>query len=124
MDVNISVIIPTFNRAHLIAETIESIINQSFKPREIIVIDDGSTDNTDRVIAKYRDVVQYYKIENSGVCTARNLGADKAGSEWLAFCDSDDLWHRDKLLLQVELVRSAPEIEYCFTNFQIYKNGQ
>lgn len=124
MDISVSVIIPTFNRAHLISETIDTIINQSFKPSEIIVVDDGSSDDTENVIKKYSDNVKYVKIVNSGVCKARNVGVDTSRSDWIAFCDSDDLWHKDKLLKQFELIHHAPEVEYCFTNFQIYKNGQ
>lgn len=124
MNIRVSVIIPTFNREHLISATIESIINQSFRPAEIIVIDDGSTDHTDRVVAKYGNLVQYIKIVNSGVCKARNVGVDKAQSEWIAFCDSDDIWHQDKLFHQVELLRNMPEVEYCFTNFQVFKDCQ
>ncbi len=122
MDIKISVIIPTFNRAHLISETLDSIIAQSFRAAEIIVIDDGSTDDTDRIVARYGNLVQYVKIWNSGVCKARNVGVAKAQSEWIAFCDSDDLWHQDKLFHHVELLRNAPEVEYCFTNFQTFEN--
>lgn len=124
MDVKVSVIIPTFNRAHLISETIRSVVNQSFRPAEVIVIDDGSTDDTERVVARYGNLVQYIRIIKSGVCKARNVGAAKAQSEWIAFCDSDDLWHRDKLFHQVELIQNMPEVEYSFTNFQIFKDGQ
>lgn len=124
MDIAVSVIIPTFNRGHLIAETIRSICEQSFKPSEIIVIDDGSTDDTESVVAHCKGVTQYCRIENSGVCKARNIGVDKAQGEWLAFCDSDDLWHRDKLLHQVELLQKRPDVEYCFTNFQTFQDGQ
>ena len=123
MDIRVSVIIPTFNRAHLVSETIYSIIDQLHKPEEIIVVDDGSTDNTENELKKYGDKVRYIKIENSGVCKARNVGVSMAKFDWIAFCDSDDLWSKEKLLRQVELVRFAPEVEYCFTNFKIVSNG-
>lgn len=116
----ISVVIPTFNRAHLIAETLESVKAQSFKPAEIIVVDDGSEDDTENVVKKFGNV-KYHKIPNSGVCIARNYGVEKSRSEWIAFCDSDDLWEKNKLLHQMELATSAPECEYCFTNFRIVK---
>jgi glycosyltransferase involved in cell wall biosynthesis len=124
MNINVSVVIPTFNRADLISETINSIIDQSFPPAEIIVVDDGSVDDTEHVIAGYGDKVQYVKIKNSGVCKARNVGVSVANSDWIAFCDADDLWLRDKLSLQVELIRQTPEVEYCFTNFRIVEDGQ
>lgn len=123
MDISVSVIIPTFNREHLISETIGSIIAQSFRPAEIIVVDDGSTDHTERAVAQFGDLVQYIRIANSGVCKARNVGVENSKSEWIAFCDSDDLWHTDKLLHQVELIRNSDDVEYCFTNFQTFKGS-
>lgn len=123
MDIGVSVIIPTFNREHLISETIESIISQSFRAAEIIVIDDGSTDHTEHAVAQYGDLVKYIKISNSGVCKARNVGVENSKSEWIAFCDSDDIWHQDKLLHQVELIRNSDNVEYCFTNFQTFKGN-
>jgi glycosyltransferase involved in cell wall biosynthesis len=124
VNINISVIIPTYNRGHLISETIESIINQIYRPSEIIVVDDGSTDITATVVAKYISIVKYYKIENSGVCKARNFGVGKAHSDWIAFCDSDDIWRDDKLSQQVELILNSKGVEYCFTNFQTFEDGQ
>jgi glycosyltransferase involved in cell wall biosynthesis len=124
MEMSVSVIIPAFNRAHLIGETLESIIDQSLPPAEIIVVDDGSTDETAAVVARYRRKVRYVKIPNSGVCRARNTGAALACGEWLAFCDSDDLWARDKLARQAALFRCSPGTEYCFTNFRFVRNGR
>lgn len=113
----ISVVVPTYNRAHLISETIESIINQSYHPSEIIIIDDGSTDDTHHVVSKYFGIVRYKRIPNSGVGVARNVGVEIAENDWIAFCDSDDLWHRDKLYYQVELLNYKIKCEYCFTDF-------
>ncbi|HWS14925.1 MAG TPA: glycosyltransferase family A protein [Candidatus Methylomirabilis sp.] len=123
MDFPVSVIIPAYNRARLIPQTIDSIIEQSLHPAEIIVVDDGSTDDTETAIKRYGDKVRYIKIENSGVCKARNVGVSASNCDWIAFCDSDDLWDREKLLRQTELVRYAPEVEYCFTNFKTVSNG-
>lgn len=120
----VSVIIPTYNRAHLISETIDSIVNQTLRPAEIVIVDDGSTDNTERVVKKYANLVKYYRIENSGVCKARNVGVDKSQNEWVAFCDSDDLWHQDKLFHQVQLIKSSNEVEYCFTNFRVFSGDR
>jgi glycosyltransferase involved in cell wall biosynthesis len=122
MKISVAVIIPTFNRAHLISETIDSILSQSVPPAEIIVVDDGSTDDTEQVIAGYGDRVKYVRIVNSGVCRARNVGVENAQSDWVAFCDHDDLWHRDKLSYQVGLIRDMPEVEYSFNNFRIIKD--
>jgi glycosyltransferase involved in cell wall biosynthesis len=114
-----SVIIPTYNRAHLLPPTLQSITSQSHKPVEVIVVDDGSTDDTEQVVRRYGQGVQYLRIENSGQCRARNVGVAASTAPWVAFCDSDDLWHPDKLALQARLLEKAPDVEYSFTNFRL-----
>jgi glycosyltransferase involved in cell wall biosynthesis len=94
----ISVIIPTFNRAKLLKRALSSVVNQSLKPHEIIVIDDGSSDETRSVAKDF--LVKYHYQPNSGVSRARNVGVKIASAEMIAFLDSDDEWHKDKLLLQ------------------------
>jgi glycosyltransferase involved in cell wall biosynthesis len=86
-----SIIIPTYNRAHLIGNTIQSVLSQSYPHFEIIVVDDGSTDNTEDVIASFDSPkIRYIKIKNSERGYARNYGAKQAKGEWLYFLDSDD----------------------------------
>jgi len=87
-----SVIIPVFNRAHLVKATIDSVLEQDFKDYEIIAVDDGSTDRSGDVIQQYRDQVIYVRQENQGEGAARNSGIQIAQGEYLAFLDSDDLW--------------------------------
>jgi len=120
---NISVIVPTFNRADLIAQSLESILNQSYRPAEVIVVDDGSTDQTQAVVQPFANSVKYLRIENSGPTRARNVGVEASGSEWIAFCDSDDLWHPEKLAAQVHLCEKMPDLQYCFTNFKTVTDG-
>jgi len=120
---DISVIIPTYNRASLIPETLQSILAQSYRPAEVIVIDDGSTDKTEAAVRRFGAAVRYHKIENSGQGPARNVGASLSRGAWLAFCDSDDLWCPEKLELQVRLFESVPGLEYGFTNFKIVSHG-
>ncbi|HET8860557.1 glycosyltransferase [Marivirga sp.] len=88
----ISIIIPTFNRAKVISKSIESVINQTYSDWELIIVDDGSTDNTSDVILPYlkNDRIIYIKQENKGVCAARNYGAEHASLDYLLFLDSDD----------------------------------
>lgn len=93
----ISVLIPTYNRAALIARTIDSVLAQSLTPHEVIVVDDGSTDDTAAVVARFAPLVRYVRQSNAGVSRARNHLASLATGEWLAFTDSDDLWHPQKL---------------------------
>lgn len=114
----IAVIVPTYNRAHLIGATLDSILGQSYAPAEVIVVDDGSTDDTEAVLAAYASRVRYLRVSNSGPCKARNIGVAATTAPWVAFCDSDDLWRSDKLRRQVDLCLNARGVEYCFTNFQ------
>lgn len=87
-----SVIIPSYNRADLITKTIESVLNQSFKDYELIVVNDGSTDNTLEVLSPYKNKIILIDKENSGAEKSRNAGAEKASGNYLCFLDSDDLF--------------------------------
>jgi len=106
----VSVIIPTYNMARYLPEAIESVLNQSFKDFEIIVVDDGSTDNTKPIIESFQDKIIYLYQSNRGESAARNLGIKKAHGEFLAFLDADDKWLPDKLNLQVEVFKNNPTI--------------
>jgi glycosyltransferase involved in cell wall biosynthesis len=124
MSVDVSVIIPTFNRATLIGETIDSILTQTRPPSEVIVVDDGSTDDTEGVVARYGNAVRYHRIDNVGPSAARNVGVSLAKGSWLAFCDSDDLWRPTKLERQLALHELAPGVEYSFTDFSFVASGE
>ncbi len=116
IDSSISVIIPTFNRADFLDRALTSILGQSLQPDEIIVIDDGSTDNTQGLVKGDYPQVKYIYQENKGVSAARNLGLSKAQSKWLAFLDSDDEWLPKKLAMQVEQLNQNQDIKLCHTN--------
>jgi glycosyltransferase involved in cell wall biosynthesis len=105
-EILVSIIIPTFNRSQLLVRAITSVINQKYTNWELIIVDDGSTDETKEVVEKFQEVtkISYFKIENSGVSAARNHGIKLALGEWVAFLDSDDEWLPNKLSLQVEEV--------------------
>ena len=99
---NISVVIPTFNRAHLLERVIRSVWNQTFEAKEIIVVDDGSTDDTESLIRKLQnrrqgETLKYIQQINQGGNVARNRGIEEAKSELIAFLDSDDTWDKEKL---------------------------
>lgn len=99
----ISVIIPTYNRLQYVQEAIDSVLAQTYRNYELIVVDDGSMDDTGEMIkAKYNGRLHYYFQNNQGESVARNYGASKAKGEYLAFLDSDDKWHLDKLKYQVK----------------------
>jgi len=107
---DISVIIPVYNRADMLKTAVVSALNQTQPPREVIVVDDGSTDNPKAVLETIRDSrLKYLSQPNRGVAAARNLGIREAGAEWLAFLDSDDYWLPGKLAAQVEFHRGSPD---------------
>jgi glycosyltransferase involved in cell wall biosynthesis len=123
MALEVTVIVPTFNRADLLPHTVASILGQTEPPAEIVVVDDGSTDGTEVLAESFPPRVKYVRIENSGACRARNVGASLATTPWIAFCDSDDLWRPDKLAAQRRLLRAVPGLEYAFSNFQVVTGG-
>lgn len=110
----ISVIIPAYNRESYLAETIESVLSQTYRPIEIIVVDDGSTDSTAAVAGSFSEVVRYYFQPNSGCGAALNTGVDKAEGDYLSFLGSDDLWTEKKLTLQMKALNSDPETDMVF----------
>ena len=108
---NISVIIPTYNRSATLERAIQSVLNQSFPALEIIVVDDASTDNTSEILEKYSEKIHLIiNQRNSGVSFSRNAGIQKARGEWIAFLDSDDQWEPSKLEKQKQFHRTHPEI--------------
>ncbi len=102
----VSIIIPTYNYGKFICEAIDSILNQTFKDYEIIIVDDGSTDNTEEIIKKYEDKINYFYKTNNGPASARNLGIQNATGDYICFLDSDDIFLPNKLEIQVNLLRS------------------
>jgi len=112
----VSVIIPTYNRGYIIDKAIESILSQSYSPIELIVIDDGSDDNTKDIIKKYGNKVQYIYQNNSGLAAARNAGLAVASGEYIAFQDSDDVWMPWKLTAQTAMMRKFPELAIIWTD--------
>lgn len=109
MPLPVSVIIPTHNRAYCLARAVDSVLAQSQPPLEIIVIDDGSTDETAALIARYGASVRYHRQSQRGVAAARNVGIGLARGEWIALLDSDDAWLPHKLARQWALRQSHPE---------------
>ena len=110
----VSVIIPSFNRAHCIAGSVESVLAQSFQDLEVIVVDDGSTDNTQEVLARFGNRIRVIRQDNGGVSAARNAGMRAARASWIAFQDSDDMWRPEKLQAQIECLEKY-QGQMCFT---------
>ena len=113
---DISVIIPTYNRRNTLPRAVESVLNQTYKPIEIIVVDDGSTDGAKEMCSEMYPLVRYIYQANSGVSSARNTGIKSASGDWIALLDSDDEWLPDKLDRQVKLLQDNAEIRFCHTN--------
>jgi len=113
--INVSIIIPTYNRSELLKRALESVYRQTVSDYEIIVIDDGSTDDTAEMIQTIFPKVQYIQQENGGVSSARNKGLACAKGQWLAFLDSDDEWLPHKLEKQLNLLKNHPDGKVCHT---------
>jgi glycosyltransferase involved in cell wall biosynthesis len=111
-DYFISVVIPNYNYAKYVGEAIQSVLDQTWSNREVVVVDDGSTDNSVEVIQGFGDQVRLVQQENQHLSAARNTGIRTARGEWIAFLDSDDLWHPRKLELQVTALRNHPDWAY------------
>ena len=125
----VSVIIPTYNRAHLVGRAIQSVLNQTYHDFELIIVDDGSTDNTEDIIKKFQEQdkrVKYIRHEkNRGGSAARNTGIKNAKGEYIAFQDSDDEWLPKKLKNQMEVFKDAPlEVGVVYTGFLRIENGK
>lgn len=119
----VSVIIPTFNRRALIREAVESVLAQSCRELELIVVDDGSTDGTVKELAKFGSGLRYFATPRKGVAAARNLGVSQAHGRYIAFLDSDDLWLPRKLEIQAAFMELHPEIQICQTDEIWMRNG-
>jgi glycosyltransferase involved in cell wall biosynthesis len=111
----VSVIIPTYNRWPMIAEAVESVLEQGYGSFEIIVVDDGSTDGTKERLKKYGSSVLVISRQRSGVAASRNYGVSVAQGRYLAFLDSDDLWLPQKLTIQTTFMEQHPEVKICQT---------
>ena len=116
---SVSVVIPAFNSATYIVETLNSVISQTYPVAEIIVVDDGSTDQTYERVAQFHGLVQYVRQERQGVSRARNVGISLANSEFIAFLDADDLWMPDKLMKQIETLGEESSRECVHTNYAL-----
>lgn len=109
----ISCVVPVYNGERFLAEALDSIFTQSYRPLQVIVVDDGSTDGTASAAQRYCGRITYLRQDHAGPATARNRGIRAATGEFLAFLDADDLWVEDKLARQMSRFESRPELEMC-----------
>jgi glycosyltransferase involved in cell wall biosynthesis len=120
---SIAVIIPTYNYARGIDQAITSVFNQTLPPVEIIVVDDGSTDETRNILDTYGSRIKYLHQQNRGASAARNAGVLAANCEWVAFLDQDDEWYPTKLACQAASVAESGA-EFCYTGYERFANGR
>lgn len=113
----VSVIIPSYNRAELVVETIKSVLAQSFEDLEIVLVDDGSTDDTREAVSKLSGPVRYIYQENMGRSRARNEGFKASTGEYVCFLDSDDLFIKEKLEQQVELLQTREDLGFVYCDY-------
>ena len=115
-------IIPAYNRQEFIQKAVESVLNQTFKDFELIIIDDGSTDDTKKIIQSFKDKrIRYYYHFNRGPAVARNKGIKKSSASYIAFLDSDDAWAPEKLAIQMKAMKEHPEYLISHTEEEWYK---
>jgi glycosyltransferase involved in cell wall biosynthesis len=126
----ISVIIPTFNREAFLAEAIQSVLDQDYLfglseqgLYEILVIDDGSTDSTRKIVNSFEGKIKYHFQENKGISAARNFGLSIARGKYIAFLDSDDLWEKEKLKIQINFLENNPKARLCYTEETWIRRG-
>lgn len=115
----VSIIMPSYNTAKFISESIESVLNQTYSNWELIIIDDCSKDNTDEVVSKYLsdDRIKYFKNDNNcGAALSRNKALREAKGKWIAFLDSDDLWENNKLEMQIKFMTDN-NYYFSYTNY-------
>jgi glycosyltransferase involved in cell wall biosynthesis len=124
---HITAVITTHNRAHLLPRALDSVFNQTRAADEILVIDDGSTDDTYRLIRNHYPGVRYFYQKQSGISAARNTAirhATDSNSDWLAFLDDDDSWQPEKLATQLQALEQQPEYRLCHSEEIWIRNGK
>ena len=120
----VSVIIPTFNRAAWVVSAVESVLNQTFRDVELIIVDDGSTDETPEALERFGSKITIVAQPNRGVSAARNAGIGFASGKYICFLDSDDIWKPRKLEIQLAVMNRNPEYKISYTDEIWIRNGR
>ena len=116
----VSVIIPVFNASKYICQAVDSVLTQTYKDFEIIVVDDGSTDHTAEALKKYGDRIKYLHQDNAGPTVARNNGINKTSGEYIAFLDADDLWYPENLKQKVSFLKTHCPVPAVCSDFEVF----
>ena len=120
---SVSVVIPMYNDAEVVSEALDSVFAQTHQPSEIIVIDDGSSDDSASVVSGLGRDLTLLKQKNAGPAAARNAGINAASSEWIAFLDADDVWLEDRLASQLSVLTENPELDLLCSGICRYQDG-
>ena len=118
-----AVVVPTFNRAALLPATLDRLLAQTLPPTEVVVVDDGGSDNSAEVVRQYGGRVTYLRVPNGGPSVARNEGVKATAAEWVAFCDDDDLWQPTYLERMAEAHQRFPQADFLFSDFVLVRDG-
>jgi glycosyltransferase involved in cell wall biosynthesis len=126
MNPKVSVVIPTYNRSDKVRKGVESVLAQSLKDLEVIVVDDGSSDNTEQALRQaFGNRIRYYFQPNQGASVARNKGIEEARGDWIAFLDSDDLWEREKIEWQFDALQQFGSLcGACYTDVRFFNHSE
>ena len=119
----VDVIIPTYNRSHVLERAIHSVLNQSYKNFSLYIVDDGSTDETQKLLQKFSSHLTILSQKNAGVSAARNLGVINSQAPWISFLDSDDEWLPHKLETQIKFLKENPHLRFVHSNEIWIRNG-
>lgn len=115
----ISIVIPVYNGTNYMRQSIDSVLRQTYSPVEVLVVDDGSTDRTAEIAQSYGDAIVFIQKENGGVATALNTGIERAGGDYVAWLSHDDVFLPNKLERQMEFLRSNPQFQASYTDYDI-----
>lgn len=115
----VSVVIPTYNHARYVVWAVESVLRQKYPNLELIVIDDGSTDDTAQLLRAYRDRIHYIYQANGGTSNALNHGIERASGDYICWLSADDMFLKGKIAKQVQLMESNPQVGFCYTSFVV-----
>jgi glycosyltransferase involved in cell wall biosynthesis len=119
MSVTLSIVIPVYNGAGFIAETVKACLNQTYRDFEVVVVNDGSKDNTAAELAQFGDAIRVISISNGGVSNARNVGVRASRGEFVAFLDADDIWNPDKLERHLAAMQQFPDVGFSCSNYKV-----
>ena len=115
----VSVVLPVYNGERFLGEAIQSVSDQTFHDFELLVVDDGSTDNTEATVRQFKGPIIYHRQENQGAGVARNLGVAFAQGEWIAFIDADDIWDTQKLSTQLDYLEEHPNVSFVYCDMDL-----